>query len=56
MSTTSISTKAKTIAISAVVTRANSKVENLGLISYRSTSLVKQWLYELGKRLWIFRR
>ena len=56
MSTTSISTKATTVAISAVVTRADGKVENLGLISYRSTSPVKQWLYELGKRLWIFRR
>lgn len=49
----------KTVAertITAVVTRADGTVENLGVVSYHSQNMFKRWVYKLGQLLGIWRR
>lgn len=56
MSVTNVETKTRQISIRAVVTRADGTIENLGLISFQSTSPLKMWLYRMGQKLGLFRR
>ena len=43
-------------AVHAVVTRADGKVENLGLIAYTSQNPLKRWAHQLGRLVGIWRR
>ena len=42
--------------VHAVITRADGTVEDLGLISFRSTNPLRRWAYRLGQLVGIWRR
>lgn len=51
-----IKTEVRELSVKAVITRADGKIEDLGLVSYQSTNPMKMWVYNIGKRLGLFRR
>jgi hypothetical protein len=52
----SVSSDTKEVTVTAVITRADGTIENLGLVTYYHRNPLRRWVYRLGQFIGIWRK